>query len=293
MSTGFDRATLKTHFAHGSRPSATDFEHLIDATLNLAEDGFSRTDRDGLRVHAQKGHNGVFAFYRDLGSDELLWSAGFDGAKDQWVMRPGDASADPLLTLDRERRMGLSQPAPRCRLDVNGSVSLRGRLGQPPDPRVAEQQSQELGRPVRLVADGSWKDLTGDLVGCQGFEVMAGAGKLNDRSRLALLHAHAFNVYHPPWWQNLLGEKRRIRAQHAFYARRRHRLELRWHSPYGEHGKDARYRLQIRSGCDYVGHLRQRGQVLDAEQEVPLHVYLTRLWFQPRMGPLDMEDGTP
>jgi hypothetical protein len=291
-----DRASLKKHFEAGSLPTQQDFHDIIDSTLNLAEDGFSRTDRDGLRVHAQEGHDGLFSFYRAGGSDQVLWSTGFAEGGAQWVMRPGDAAAEALLLLDPRRRMGLAQPDPLARLDVNGSVRLGGRLGRPPSPAVIERQdaearakSKEKNPPrVLMVADGEWKDLTGDLQGCQGFEIMAGAGRPDDRSRFAMLHAFAFNTYHPAWWKDLLGNKRRIRQQHAFYGRYRDRLELRWHSPKGQHGRDAEYRLQIRSRCDYAGH--QRGGAPEEIREVPLHVYLTRLWFQPEMGPLqDME----
>jgi len=280
-----DRASLKKHFEAGSLPTQQDFADLIDSTLNLREDGFSRTDQDGLRVHAQVGHDGLFSFYRGVGSDKVLWSTGFAQGGEQWVMRPGSSTQPPLLLLDPSGRMGLGLPPgqaqPRSRLDINGSLSLRGRLGQPPPPAVMERQSAECKRRISLVADGDWKDLTGDLQGCQGFEVMAGAGRPEDRSRFALLHAFAFNVYHPAWWQDWFGTKRRIRQQHAFYGRYRDRLELRWHSRNGEHGKGASYRLQIRSRCDYAGHQRNGGNA--AQAEVPLHVYLTQLWFQPHM----------
>jgi hypothetical protein len=284
-----DRASLKKHFEAGSLPTQADFADLIDSTLNLSEDGFSRTDRDGLRVHAQMGHDGLFSYYRAGGSDEMLWSAGFAPGGPQWVMRPGDADTAAFLTLDPKRRMGLGAASlPQCTLDVDGHVRLRGRLGTAPSPTALERQSVEEGKAVRLVADGDWKDITGDLQGCHGFEVMAGAGRPDDRSRFAMLHAWAFNTYHPAWWQNLLGSKRRIRQQHAFYGRRRERLQLRWFSPKDQHGKGAVYRLQIRSCSDYAGHLRVKGQKLEDTSEVALHVYLTQLWFQPDMGALDM-----
>jgi hypothetical protein len=296
---GLDRVTLKSHFKAGNRPTQADFEALIDGTLNLQEDGFSRTDENGLKVHAHEGHDGLFAFHRNAASDTPLWNLGFSGgALSHLALRAGAAAQAPALTLDRAGRLGLGQSDPQCRLDVQGSLRVAGRLGQPPAPEVLAQQAERQRKdalaelvPVHLVADGSWKDLTGDLHGCQGFEVMAGAG-LPDSSRFALVHAFAFNVYHPAWWQNLFGLKRRIRCQHAYYARRRHRLELRWFSPDGSHGKPAAYRLQIRSLCDYAGHLRERGKALDLAQEVPIHAYLTQLWFQPQMGSLQMDPGT-
>lgn len=274
------RATLKAHFVAGSLPEQQHFEALIDSCLNLREDGFSRTDRDGWRVHAQAQHDGLFSFHRDSADSPPLWSAGFAKGGEHWVLRSGDTTRPAVLTLDRDGRAGIGVATPRAALDVEGPLRSSGRIG------TAPKASQPL-------ADGNWHDLTGDLRGCQAFEVMAGAGKPGDRHHFALMHATALNCFHPIWWQNLLRDKRPIRALHAHYKRRRDRLQLRWWSPNDSHGEDAIYRLQIRSGCDYQGHERRRAgaEGLDPKQEVRLHVYLTPLWFQPDMGPLWEEPG--
>ena len=36
-----NRTTLKKYFSAGSQPTQTDFEQLIESTLNLLDDGFS------------------------------------------------------------------------------------------------------------------------------------------------------------------------------------------------------------------------------------------------------------
>jgi hypothetical protein len=275
------RATLKAHFQAGSLPRQQHFESLIDSCLNLREDGFSRTDSDGWRVHSQAQHDGLFSFHRDTADSDPLWSAGFAKGGDQWVLRSGDATQPAVLTLDRQGRAGIGVSAPRATLDVNGPLRAAGRIGTPPKTRPP-------------VADGRWHDITGDLHGCHAFEIMAGAGKPSDRNRFALMHATAMNCYHPIWWQNLLRDKRPIRAIHAHYARRRDRLDLRWWSPNDSHGVDAIYRLQVRSRCDYLGHERRRAGPggLAPEQEVRLYVYLTPLWFQSRMEPLWESGGS-
>ncbi len=262
------RATLKNYFDEGSLPTQDHFVDLIDSMLNMVDEGFSKTDKDGLRVRAQVQENTLLSFYRGQGGDTPLWSAGFGEGNPQFVLRPGGAQVPPLLVLDPAARMGVGTAEPRCTVDVVGTVGARGRLGA--SPRVDEA----------IVADGQWKDIAVDLSGCQAFEVMAGAGNADDEGHFALMHAVAMNTHNPAWWDNLFFAKRRIRHQHAYYSRRCDRLQLRW---VGEHGKGARYRLQIRSQCDYMSHRRGKGKPLAPEQEVRIHVYLTQLWFQPDM----------
>lgn len=274
------RATLKAHFQTGSLPEQQHFEALIDSCLNLREDGFSRTDSDGWRIHSQAQHDGLLSFHRDSADSEPLWSAGFAKGTDRWVLRSGDATGDAVLTLDRRGRAGIGVSAPLAALDVNGALRCAGRIGTAPKTPAP-------------VANGDWFDITGDLHGCHAYEVMAGAGRPDDRNHFALMHATAMNCYHPIWWQNLLRDKRPIRATHAHYARRRDRLELRWVTINDKYGKDALYRLQIRSRSDYLGHERRRlgPDGVPPEQEVKLYVYLTPLWFQPDMKPLTKLGG--
>jgi hypothetical protein len=264
------RATLKNYFEEGSLPTQDHFADLIDSTLNMVDEGFSRTDRDGLRLRTPVQEHTLLSFYRGQGGDTPLWSAGFGEGGSQFVLRAGDATAPPLLVLDPAAGLGVGTQAPRCTVDVAGTVGARGRLGAAPAVETA------------IVADGRWHDIAVDLHGCQAFEVMAGAGHPDDAGRFALLRAIAMNTHNPAWWDDLLGRKKGIRAQHAYYSRRCDRLQLRWA---GEHGKGARYRLEIRSLCDYLGHRRSRDKPLPPEQEVRIHVYLTQLWFQPEMQP--------
>jgi len=93
----------------------------------------------------------------------------------------------------------------------------------------------------------------------------------------ALMHAVVLNAYNPTLGLfNFFNRRRGIRATHAFYSRRCDRLELRWQ---GSSGKNADYKLQIRSGFNYGAGVK-------------ILVNLTRLWFDPHMDRGQPSDET-
>ncbi len=103
--------------------------------------------------------------------------------------------------------------------------------------------------------------------------MVAGVGKPGT-GRYALLHATAMNTFNPTGFMAWLTGRKRIRMQHAFFRCKCSKLQLRWS------GKGRRYRLQIRSRCDFEG-------------DVWICCYLTRLWFDPAMArsAVPPEDG--
>ena len=275
------RETLKEYFQEGSLPTTDSFADLIESTLNIVDEGFDKTDAEGLCVHAQEGHSALLSFFRTQGSNEVLWSAGFGGTDNQFVLQKGTGGdkATPLLVLDkgepdkdRNGRVGIANRDPQYTLDVGGTIASTGRTGA-----LAMQG-------LAIPADGKPYNITPSLQGCQAFEVMAGVGYRNS-GRFALLHAVAMNVNHPPWWEDLLQRKRRIRHQHAYYTRRCDRLRLEWVSATDpkQYGRDAAYVLQIRTECDYRADLRGSVKEVPPDEEVKIQVYLTRLWEDTQM----------
>jgi len=255
-----NRATLRSFFADGQRPTGKQFSDLIDSMLNMVDEGFRKSPERGLEVSAAVQHDALMSFSRDQRPQEPLWSMGFAAQQDRLQFERTGADT-PVLTLDTaqdakgqtQARVGVNVAQPEHALHVGGVVSAQGRVGSLPLP--GDQPP---------MADGEWYDITPPLQGCQAFEVMACAG-LEDSGQFALMHATAMNAFNPTsgLFDRLLGRKR-IRAQHAWYGKRCDRLELRWNGTSGAHAK---YTLQVRSRCIY------------GDGKVPIRVQMTQLWF--------------
>ncbi len=269
--TSRSRESLKRYFREGALPSEDHFADLIDSMLNMSDEGFRKTVEHGFEVYSPQGHDALVSFFRDQEPERPAWRFDLGGARDALLVRgrdlPGQVegadgtatgqTSPALLCLDQDRRIGIGTESPQAALDVAGVVRSRGRQG-------AQARQVE----VPLLANGEWQDLTDTLEGCQAFEIMAGAGH-RGKGRFGLMHAIAINTYNPTLGLfNLFNRKRGIRATHGYYGRRCDRLQLRWQ---GSSGRNASYRLQIRTGCDFGSGVRIQAQ-------------LTQLWFDPHMS---------
>lgn len=260
-----NRETLRQYFGDGQRPTSQHFGDLIDSALNLRDEGFEKTAAQGLHVGAAVGQDALMTFLRSAQPQDALWRASLAPDDDALhIGRPAASGADdeaapPLLSLSPDGRVGIGRAQPRHALDVAGVVAASGRIG-----------TARGDGALALPADGAWHDITETLTGCQAYEVMAGVGRPGS-GQFALLHAVALNTWQPAtfWstWLPWLPQRRTVRASHAHFQRRADRLSLCWE---GRGGRDASYRLRIRSGCDYGAG-------------VSIQVSLTQLWFDPLM----------
>ncbi|HUB90420.1 MAG TPA: hypothetical protein VMA74_11910 [Dyella sp.] len=259
-----NRESLRSYFSDGALPTQEHFADLIDSMLNMSDEGFRKSVERGFEVSAAAGYEALLSFFRDEDPDSPLWSILFGGAQGQLLIRghhdgEQDSQADtatPLWCLDPAGRIGIRTTRPEATLDIDGVLRSKGRRG-----------SYARSTATPLLANGEWQDLTDDLEGCQAFEVTAGAGH-QGKGRFALMHAVALNTYNPTLGiLDFLNRKRGIRGTDAFYARRCDRLQLRWR---GSSGRNAAYRLQIRTGCHYGSG-------------IAIKAHVTQLWFDPHM----------
>ncbi len=284
---GKPRETLKGYFKNGKLPSERHFHELIDSTLNMADEGFSRTDEDGIRVVAQRDQRGLLSFSGDLpaGQDwQPAWrlelerrgkSLQFVPGKDPDEDGDGDPQA-PILTLAPDG-VGIGTKQRKAALDVAGVVRSEARIGiVPPRDDLPEDLSD-------VVADGEWHAITPVLHGCQLREVAAGVGH-EASGRWALFHGVAMAVFpdHPqdlgsPIYNafssllnsrpvapiarilGLAGKPRSMRVTQATWRNRKDRLRLRWKPEKGGSG----YRLEIRTHRAYPDPPRIRYHVTD------------------------------
>lgn len=238
------RKKLKKHFEQGKMPNQDDFSDLIDSMLNMLDEGFEKTPEDGLKV-AQLEDGKLLSFYKGIDVGSALWSLGLEKSSDSLSFQSGDQA---LLTLAapgdgdgqvQRGRVGIGQSMPLYELDVAGTVASHGRVGR----------SGELA----VKANGDWHDITGDLTGCQAFEVVAGAGAKDSEGRYALMHAFALTAF---------GENGSITYHQSHFGNKCSRIELRWLARKEE---KFTFRLQMRVGCSYG-------------DEVWIKYHTTRLW---------------
>jgi hypothetical protein len=257
-----DRPTLKKFFRDGALPNSEHFGDLIESMVNRIDDGFDKTEREGLRIASLGNSPALMSFYRSAGAAEPAWTIShgttvgtlhFRGDGPVAPDGPGADCAEPGLSLSPGGRVGVHVGDPVWRLDVDGVARMRGRIGHPGPEEV-------------VPADGRWHDITPSLSGCHALEVVAGAGGQPGRGRYALMHAVALNCYNPrnPLLNWLFG-RRSIRAQSAMYGSYSDRLRLRWA------GTMRDYRLQLRTQSHFG-------------RDFGIRYYVTRLWFDSAMS---------
>lgn len=61
-----DRNALKNKFKKGKMPSEQDFSNLIDSMVNILEEGFDKTSRDGLKISQLMGSGRLLSFIKIL-----------------------------------------------------------------------------------------------------------------------------------------------------------------------------------------------------------------------------------
>jgi hypothetical protein len=254
-----NRKTLKNYFGKGNLPTESQFADLIDSALNLLDDRFDHTAKDGFKITTTGDNEGLFSFYDGDNPQDPRWSMGLEESRDELVFRNGKVNPEtgkPDTTLSLgQGKIGVNKDNPQTELDVNGVISATGRQGNYATGLV--------------LADGKWHNLTEELEGCHAFEVMAGVGK-KTTGKYALLHAIAINAHHPEGWLfNLLNRKRRIRPTQSYYRSVRDKLKLRWKST-GKQGRNTLYKMQIRTNSDYG-------------EDIRIQYSLTNLWFDPLM----------
>lgn len=292
-----NRATLKNFFSDGALPSAQQFGELIDSNLNMKDEGFYKSLKNGFEISTRGTSTGLLSFSRDSQPLKPLWAITFDdndkpkliikyAAADEAVLDAShglagiDTCSDsgPAITLDPGGWVGVHTNSPGCELDIKGTMRCATRLGTVPQRELTADEAASIDkqagtlvdRSVSVPADGIWHNITPALSGCHALEVVAGVGK-KDKGRYALLHTVALNTFNPRGWLfNFLRLKNRIKCRQAYYRSRADKLALRWS------GVQQRFFLQIRSNTDYGD---------DAQSEpIRIKYHITDLWTDPRMA---------
>lgn len=274
-----NRSTLKSFFGDGAIPNSSMFRDLVDSTININDDGFDKTRREGVKVAVHSDSPVLFSYYHQQQRDRAVWQMALDGDQHNllWATQPTDLPGQDVdaederalaeaLCLSRENnqlRMGLGTRRPNSTLDVNGCIHNAERRGR-------------YGRSFESVtADGQWHTIVDNIQGGSAFEIVARARNLAKR-RYAMVHAIAM---HCPWkprsndvlaW---LGLRNPIRLNQVFHDSLLHKIKLRWQDDDAKNG----YQLQIRTNCDY-GSEQTSAEGYTANQPSVIDFHITRLW---------------
>lgn len=220
--TQVNRETLKGYFGRGKMPTDEHFGDLVDSMLNIMDDGFDRTEKNGLRLVPLEERGAVIELLRDIQDAEPLWRFEVDKKEGSLAIVPGNEET-PLLTFFQNGKMQW-----RGDLEVSGDLAARRIRGN-------YQEGQ-------TIADGKWHDIvkqSGLKAGCRAYRVMAGCG-WPGRGKYALLEATAMHCF---------GKRRRISAHRTWFGIHFNKLQLRWHKV-----KES-WNLQIRTRCNYGGDI--------------------------------------
>jgi len=216
-----DRKQLKTFFKKGSLPGETAFEKLIDSTFNKADDKLDITD-DGLMLYPSDNEK-LLSFFEDKDDPEARWAL-FISKKENGglFIRRIEAPDFDDNTPDEEKipppafhiqkgteNIGLGTASPAQKLDVQGYVASKGRVGT-----FLEDQ---------VNADGNWHNIFNKpLYGSYAFEITAYAQGNKYEGKYSLLHAIAISTYG--------NSKPKISKTVAHYGKWWNKIDIRWES---------------------------------------------------------------
>lgn len=215
-----NRATLKSFFQQGMRPTAGNFADLIDSMFNKLEDT-AVGDENGLTATgltpffsktaaAAKEQPGLFAIFENTPADGL-------------VVKQAQ-SKTTIFSATPEKKQDGSVSSTSFEFMVNGTMSAVSRKGNYSDPAVD---------PAKVLADGKWHKIITGLDGLNLFEVVASASGPKGKGEYAVLHALALSAYGQ--------SKNRISDHEARYNGLFRKMDLRWT------GTTNNYNLEVRT----------------------------------------------
>lgn len=195
-----NRQTLKERYKPGYRPSSEDMWDLIDSSVNILDDGFSKQAETGMALAPMEGRNSVLSVFKEAGDDLPEWQMEINRETgDLCIGNPSGDEFVPSITLKRgggtELKKGLA---------VKGILEAPGRKGTFVEGKVP--------------ANGYWHDIAGRLEGCWALEVIAGCGRKNS-GKHALVVATAVHCF---------GARRRISRTSSCYGMSGNRICLKW-----------------------------------------------------------------
>lgn len=217
-----NRETLASFFKDGKCPSERNFRDLIDSTVNILDDGFSKTGEEGLMLAPKHDSNTLMSFSTK------------PGATPSWVFSINDDEDLSIKEREKEDEKETQEKKKRAALRLNasqtiitGDVEIRGiRKGTPIDSKLKQP-----------IADGKWHSITEDLYGIYAMEIVATVCGEKGDGEYAVLVA----------WATLCYGNHGIKSIGSHYGFWRHKIKIRWRK-----GKDKKCSLQVKTRLKYT-----------------------------------------
>lgn len=219
-----NRQSLINYFKKGSAPSERHFADLIESTVNIVDDGISREGGDGFKVTPVGRSNRLISFYKNFKQVHPEWSINLDQEQNGGLAFQ-EEDKKPLLVLKNGGNVGIDEENPKSKLDVNGVISSKGRVG-----------SLYVGQ---VPADNKWHTIIDQISEPCAFELMVRVDGEKGSGRYALAHVIAMNTFGGPLSYG------RINKTRTFYGSFRNRLRFRWS------GNIYNYCLQVKTARHY------------------------------------------
>lgn len=219
-----NRQSLLNYFKKGTAPSERHFADLIESTVNIVDDGISREGENGFRITPIGNSNKLISFYKNFKQIKPEWSINLD--KDQGnglsFQQEGEA---PLLVMKSGGHLGVGVDNPKTKLEVNGIVTSKGRIGSLYSGQVP--------------GDGKWYDVIDKIKEPCAFELMFRIDGAQGSGRYALAHVIAVNTFGGK------ASNGAINKTGAYYGSFFNRLKFRWTGDLYD------YALQVKTARHY------------------------------------------
>lgn len=208
-----NRETLKNYFRQGARPTEQEFADLVDSSLNILDDGFSKDPQMGIELSPLLGKETLVSLFRETIASSPQWEISID-------KNNGDLHISRIDENEKTLLLGLR---------TDGSLSL-GEKGREILFSGALRMPAREGTLLRgeVPADGRWHDLTEISAegrpetkvwrGCRALEVVASVG-VEGSGRHAILVATATTCF---------GESSKVKKVSSYYGSFGNRILLRW-----------------------------------------------------------------
>lgn len=258
----WNRQDLKSFFRKGQTPSQVHFEYLIDSMVNKIDDGFAKSDDDGLRLAPTGEDQKVMSIFKNQSDPKPDWqltlknddkgngTLSFDHLGEDDSGKPVKKSS---LVLADDGQVGIGTNNPRTTLEIGGVLGIRTRVG-----------TFKVGQ---VPGDGHWHKIVEGLNDMHAFEIVARIDGPDKRGKYAFAHALAIGAFG--------GGNNKIRSVCAHYGWFWNRIEFRWQ------GTAARnYSLEARTRSHYG--LTATGK------PYMLRFHITQLWDDSEFQELDI-----